>query len=64
MREDEERSHRIIVDGGEGVVISEPMGKDGGGITVGQMGEYAGQGPKKTYRRSEGVSHRGTSERG
>lgn len=34
------------------------MGKDGDGITVDQMGEYAGQGPKRTYRRCGGVSHR------
>lgn len=38
MRKDEERSHRLIDGWGEGVVIREPMGKDRGEITVGQMG--------------------------
>lgn len=39
-----ERSHRIIDGWGEGVVIREPMGKDRGEITVGQMGRGSTQG--------------------
>lgn len=44
MRKDEEQSHRIIDGWGEGVVIREPMGKDRGEITVGQMGRGSTQG--------------------
>lgn len=51
MRKDEERSHRLIDGWGEGVVIREPMGKDKGEITVGQIGG----GVLRT-----GVSHRET----